>query len=304
MAEDEGTSKQSRFDPLATDLHVAGAGYLRLGLDHMYKHTWAQGSGIQAAVANMTIGVELMCKAFLASENSLLIFDRVRPEIAWAVLRSGFGLGDMPYERIHTLMEAGGNRTIGLAECIDYLQARYPECVAELGEWGRRLAGWRAVCVHFVLPDVDTRAVQRVAFAALSVAAFLGERQDSVLRRFNCAEADRQFLAKFSKDKAQDLDNRIKAAKKRVKNMTGRVMIIGLSADDCRELTCQVCGNDGVAYGERFVEDGNQMLFLNEFNCDECGLQLYDADEMQQCGFGTVHEIWPNEQTSITTERA
>jgi len=298
MAEDDVNPRLGRFDPLASDLHVAGAGYLRLGLDHMHKHAWAQGSWIQPALANMAIGVELMCKSFLASENPLFIFDRVRPEIAWAVHRPGFGLRDVPYERIHTLMDAGGHRTIGLAECIDYLQARYPECVAELGEWGRRLAGWRAVCVHFVLPDVETRAVQRVAYAALSVAAFLSERQDSDLLRFTPAEADRQFLAKFGKEKAQDLDNRIKAAKKRVKDMSGRVMIIGLSADDCRELTCEVCGNDGVAFGERSIEEGCQMLFLNEFSCDECGLQLYDAEEMQQCGFETVHEIGPYEQDS------
>lgn len=291
MAEDAVKPKLGRFDPLATDLHVAGAGYLRLGLDHMHKHSWAQGSWIQPALANMAIGVELMCKSFLASENPLLIFDRVRPEIAWAVHRPGFGLRDVPYERIHTMMDAGGSRTIGLSECIDFLQARFPDCVAELGEWGRRLAGWRAVCVHFVLPDVETRAVQRVAYAALSVAAFLSERRDDVLLRFTPSEADRQFLARFSREKAQDLDNRIKAAKKRVKDMTGKVMIVGLSADDATELTCKVCGNDGIAFGERSVVEGHEMLFLSEFSCDECGLQLYDAEEMQQCGFETVHEI-------------
>ena len=291
MAEVDLESNKVLFDPLATDLHVAGAAYLRLGLDHMHKHKWAQGSWIQPALANMAIDVELMCKSFLASENPLLIFDRIRPEIAWAVLRQGYGLRDVPYERIHTVMEAGGHRTIGLSECIDYLQARFPGYVAELGEWGRRLAGWRAVCVHFVLPDVETRAVQRVAFAALSVAVFLGERQDSVLLRFTPAEADRQFLAKFSKEKAQDLDSRIKAAKMRVKDMTGRVMIIGLSADEEMNLTCEVCGNDGVAYGERSVEAGCHMLFLNEFSCEECGLQLYDAEEMHQCGFKTVQQI-------------
>ncbi len=294
MAEDDVKPKLGRFDPLATDLHVAGAGYLRLGLDHMHKHAWAQGSWIQPALANMAIGVELMCKSFLASENPLLIFDRVRPEIAWAVHRPDFGLRDVPYERIHTMMDAGGNRTIGLSECIDFLQARFPDCVAELGEWGRRLAGWRAVCVHFVLPDVETRAVQRVAYAALSVAAFLSERRDGVLLRFTPSEADRQFLARFSREKAQDLDNRIEAAKKRVKDMIGRVMI-GLSAYDGRELTCEVCGNDGIAFGERSVVDGHEMLFLSEFSCDECGLQLYDVEEMQQCGFETVHEVGPYE---------
>jgi len=104
----------------------------------------------------MAIGVELMCKAFLASENSLLIFDRVRPEIAWAVLRPGFGLFNISHERIYTLTEAGENRAIGLTECIEYLKVRYPECVAELGERDRRFADWRAVCVHFFFPDVET----------------------------------------------------------------------------------------------------------------------------------------------------
>lgn len=294
MAENEARSKLGRFDPLATDLHVAGRGYLRLGLDHMHKHAWAQGSWIQPALANMAIGVELMCKSFFAWENPLLIFDRVRPDIAWAVHRPGFGLHDVPYERIHTLMEAGGSRTISLAGCIDLLQARHPERIAELGEWGHRLASWRAVCVHFVLPDVETRAVQRVAFAALSLAAFLSERRDSLLLRFSPSEADSQFLADFRKDKARDLDARIEDAKKKVKDMTGRVMI-GLSADDTTELTCEVCGNDGIAFGETSVEEGYQMLFLSEFTCDECGLQLYDAEEMQQCGFETVHEIGPYE---------
>lgn len=294
MAQDEDQPKVARFDILANDLHVAGRGYLRLGLDHMHEHSWAHGSWMQPALANMAIGVELMCKSFLAGENPLLIFDRVQPEIAWAVNRPGFGLHDVPYERIHTLMEAGGSRTIGLPGCIDLLQARYPERIAELGEWGRRLAGWRAVCVHFVLPDVETRATQRVAFAALSLAAFLSERRGDVLSRFTPSEVDKKFLADFDKDKAKDLDARIAAAKKKVKDMTGRVMI-GLFADDGTELTCEVCGNDGVAFGERSVEEGYEMLFLSEFTCDECGLRLYDADEMQQCGFETVHEIGPHE---------
>lgn len=292
MVKEEAHSEQPRFDILANDLHVAGQGYLRLGLDHMHRHSWAQGSWMQPALANMAIGVELMCKSFLAGENPLLIFDRVQPEIAWAVHRPGFGLHDVPYERIHTLLEAGGSRTIGLAGCIDLLQSRYSERIAELGEWGSRLAGWRAVCVHFVLPDVETRATQRVAFAALSLAAFLNERRKDALLRFTPSDVDKKFLADFDKDKAKDLDDRIAAAKKKVKNMTGRVMI-GLLADDDRELTCQVCGNDGVAFGGRSVEEGYEMLFLSEFACDECGLRLYDADEMQQCGFETVYEIGP-----------
>ncbi len=294
MTDDDARPRLGRCPSLATGLHVAGGAYLRLGLDYMHKHAWARGSWIQPAVANMAVGTELMCKSFLASRNPLLIFGRIRPEIASALQHSGFGLHDVPYERIHTLMEAGGSRTIGLAECIGLLQAGYPEHMAKLGEWGRRLAGWRAVCVHFVLPDVETRAVQRVAYAALSLAAFLSEYRESPFLRFTPSEADREFLAKFRKEEAEDLDARIEAAKKRVKDMTGSVMI-GLGANDCKELTCKVCGNEGIAFGERCVEGGVEVLLLTEFRCDECGLQLYDAEEMQQCGFETVHEIGPRE---------
>ncbi len=126
---------------------------------------------------------------------------------------------------------------------------------------GHRLASWRAVCVHFVLPDVETRATQRVAFAALSLAAFLSERRKNALLGFTPSEADKKFLADFDRDKAKDLDARITAAKNKVRDLTGKVMI-GLFADDGKELTCQVCGNDGVAFGVRSVEGGTRCCSL------------------------------------------
>jgi hypothetical protein len=282
------------YDPLATNFHVAGRGFLRAGMDHMHKNRWGKGAWVQPAVANMTVGIELLCKSFLSGENPLLIFNRVEPEVAWAVHQRGFGFDQVPYERIHTLIEAGGTRTIGLSECIKLLQARFPAQVQSLGEWGRRLAGWRAVCVHFVLPDVGTLAVRRVAFAALSLAALLSDQSNDVLRKFSLTDDDKRFLDEFDRDKAEDLDKRLRAAKKKVKDMQGRVMI-GLLADDGTELTCEVCGNDGIAFGERSVVEGYEMLFLSEFTCDECGLKLFDASEMQECGFETVHEIGPYE---------
>lgn len=282
--------KIREFDALAADLFVAGSGYLRLGLDYMHRHTWAQGAWVQPAVANIAIGVELMCKSYLSHANPLLIFDRVQPEVAWAVHRPGSGFDRVPYERVHTLLEAGANKTIGIAECIRLLQIKFPSKVQALGEWGRRLASWRAVCVHFVLPDVETRAIQRVAYAALSIATLLSEDTDDMRRRFSVSKDDLQFLNTFDRERARDLDARVEAAKKKVKNMNGRVMI-GLSADYAKELTCEVCGNDGIAYGARGVGDGFGQLVLSEFACDECGLQLLGSDEMQQCGFETVHEV-------------
>jgi uncharacterized ferredoxin-like protein len=283
-----------KFDPMAVDLAVAGNGLLRVGLDHMHEHKWGKGAWVQPAVANMAIGIKLMCKSYLAAANPLLIFNKVDADIAWAVHKPGYRFDEIPYERIHTLMEAGGSKTIGLSGCIELLQTRFPKKVQSLGEWRRRLASWRAICVHFVMPDVETRAVQRVAFAALSIAQLLSEESPDSLRKFWLTDEDKDFLTQFDKEKAADLDARVNAAKKKVKNMKGRVLI-GLFADDGRELTCEICGNDGIAYGERSIEDGYEMLFLSEFKCDECGLELYDANEMAQCGFETVHEIGPHD---------
>src|SRR5262249_53531102 len=80
MVEDEGQLKRALFVFRANASRVAGKGSLRRGLAHMHRHSWAQGSWIQPALANMAIGVELMSKSFLAGENPLLIFDRVQPE--------------------------------------------------------------------------------------------------------------------------------------------------------------------------------------------------------------------------------
>lgn len=278
------------YDRMAVALAVAGNGFLRAGLDHMHRHSWAKGAWVQPALGNMTIGIELICKSYLAAANPLLIFNKVDAKIAWAVHKPGFRLDKTPYERIHTLMEAGGTKTIGLPACIELLQARFPSKIHSLGEWGRRLAGWRAICVHFVLPDLETKAVQRVAFAALSIAQLINKESRDSLRKFELTNEDTGFLNRFNKQKAKDLDARVAAAKKKVKSMEGRV-IIGLFAQDAQELTCEICGNDGIAYGQRSVEDGEEMLYLTEFKCDECGIALFDADEMQQCGFETVHEV-------------
>jgi hypothetical protein len=107
----------------------------------MYKRKWAQGAWVQPALANMAIGIELISKSYLATANPLLIFDKVDADTAWAVHELGFGLDAVPYERLHTLMEAGGSRTIGLSRCIELLQSRFPTHVQSLGVWGRRLVG-------------------------------------------------------------------------------------------------------------------------------------------------------------------
>lgn len=273
---------------------IAGRGFLRNGLDHMHKFDWSKGPWLQPALANMAIGVELLCKSFLAGVNPLFIFNKIPPDVAWAVQATGERFSDVPYERLHTLIEVGGTRTIGLAECIALLQARFPKKVQQLGEWGRRLSGWRAVCVHFVLPPVETRAVERVAFAALSIAQVLAENTEDPLRRFSRTRDDNQFIARFDEKRARDLDARVAAAKNKAKDLTGVVMI-GLLADEGTEVSCRICGNDGIAFGERATEGGYQYLYLNEFACDECGLQLLDAEEMEKCGFETMEELGPYE---------
>src|SRR5262249_61993718 len=65
MVEDEGQLKRARFDILANDLHVAGQGYLRLGLDHMHRPSWAPGSWSPPDLTNLAIGDEAMSKTVL-----------------------------------------------------------------------------------------------------------------------------------------------------------------------------------------------------------------------------------------------
>lgn len=202
----------------------------------------------------------------------------------------------LPYE---IDLKSSAYKSLELDETIAMFCIFFPEFKKRLGSHLRFLARHRNTCVHAVHPDCREYEVERTAFLFLTLVKHIEAEDADLVRYYNWEDGEKNeaFLARFDEVRLNHVHKKVEAAREKAKTLSEKV---SLESEEWNwyPIVCPVCGSDGIAYGETQAEPdydedgigGFDLSFIAEtFECEQCGLQLEDYDEMQIAGVDTDH---------------
>ena len=278
---------------ITRNLVSAATGYARAGMGLMFG-TMGLPKNAQAAIGNLAIATELLLKAFIAKQDLTLLFTGLPLELRCALaapetMHKSFRA--LPYE---IELKSSSYKSIELDEAIATFCIFFPEFKKRLGSHLRFLARHRNTCVHAVHPDFREYEAERTAFLFLTLVKHI-ESEDTGLVRFRNWGEEKQneaFLTYFDESRLNRVHEKVEAARKIAKTLTKKVSLEP-EEWDWYPVECPVCGSDGIVQGETQEEidvdedgfGGLSLSFVAEtFECEQCGLQLEDYDEMKIAG--------------------
>lgn len=282
---------------IARDLRRAAAGYGRAGMGLMLAPTMREHNA-QAAIGNLAIATELLLKAFIAKQNLALLYKDLPAELRCALLSPGRMPEGFRLQPYILDLKASVYKSLELDEAISLFYIFFPEIKQRLSPHLRYLARHRNICVHAVHPDCREYEVQRAAFLLLTLVKHIETVDAELLRYSNWGNKDKndEFLAKFNEERLNSVHRKIEAARDKAKTLTSKISISSSDWDEY-PYVCPVCGSDGLGYGEtqaesHYDDDGHtddvSLTFIVErFECQQCGLELDDYDEMEIAGMST-----------------
>ena len=278
---------------ITNNLVWAAGGYARAGMGLMLGAT-ELGRNAQAAIGNLAIATELLLKAFIAKQDLSLLFKGLPMELRCALaapetLPESFRL--LPYE---IDLKSSVYKSLELDEAIAMFCFFFPDFKKRYGSHLRFLARHRNTCVHAVHPDCREYEVERTAFLLLTLIKHIESEVADLVRYSNWGDKEKNetFLTRFDEARLNRVHRKVESAREKAKSLSEKVSLEP-EEWDWYPIECPVCGSDGILSGETQAEPdydedgigGFSLGFIGEtFECEQCGLELEDYDEMQIAG--------------------
>jgi hypothetical protein len=275
----------------------AALNYLSAGLRLF--HQYRKKSSVvnpQAALGNLSIAVELMLKAFIASKNLILLFKGL-PLEAKIMLTCPDSLPvDFKWRPFDIEMRSAKHKTIELGECIATFFIFFPQHKQSLHTHLKILSTYRNASVHHILPTFHKYELERAAFVALQIHDIVQyDKTLSIIGHVTTDDDDDEFLATFRESKLERVSKKIEEAKEHSKRIAAEDDdTLYLEVDwDIYIIRCPVCRSNALVFGyieSRTGRHGGEYLdfFTYGFLCDACGLELDDSEELKLAGVPTL----------------
>lgn len=293
---------ESVQDRMQRELARSAVSYLHVGLELFHREYGSSFARIEPAIGNLAIAVELMLKTLLVKQNPLLLFRDLPLELRVlfacpnAVTKDSFN-----WRAYDVDLSAYGYKTVELDELISTFFLFFPSQKQVLRPHLRFLSRCRNASVHLSLPSFQTYEFERTAYVALRVYLILRD-YDSGLFGPTCYHMDKRdeaFLSKYDTERTERVRKKIEKAREHAKQIEARNVWVSVDGWEVYVTECPVCRCDGVLTGETRVEadtdeEGSAhpyLVFLADtFKCEECGLSLDDANELQSAGMGLFYD--------------
>jgi len=289
----EKTIKKIQED-LKYGLATAARGYLKIGLDHYHKKLGYYEVFPQVLIGNLAISVELMLKAFIASQKIDLLFKDLPLGLkAMLSAPSLFTVKDIRPLEIE--LRSSKYKTLELNECISLFYIFFPEQKQNLGAHFRFLTSCRNTSLHSILPKFQKYELDRTVYLSLNLFQILEKKNTFDLKKYVLTPEDKKFLTKFDSDRVERVEKAIASAREKAKKIN-EPDIISVSEWDVIDTTCPVCESTGLLFGDTVEgyndpESGPMLLFIpDSFECKACGLKLSDALELELAGMAKSYD--------------
>lgn len=282
---------------IVQELVDTGRAYLKTGIQlfHQIRHT--PSIPIEPAIGNLSIAIEILLKALIASYNLVLLFNDLPFEIrVLFTCPEKIPPESINLRRYQSEILAYSYKTPELDEVITRFFVIFPQQRQALRPYFRLLARCRNASLHFSLPSFHRFELERTAYLALQVTRILDDSKDLAFFYFLNAE-DKKFLAEYDEERVNRVRKIIEAAKERSAGLESQEVAV---EDDLEKLKikCPVCGCDSLLYGANQIEaEGDEdgllhpyLEFLaDSFECFGCGLKLGDVKELELAGLETSY---------------
>ncbi|MCX6832528.1 MAG: hypothetical protein NT028_10450 [candidate division Zixibacteria bacterium] len=278
---------------LSVGLTHGGVDFIRTGLDLFHLSRDPECGSHQVIMGNITIGIELLMKGFLARQNLLLVLENPSPETL-AALAGGETISlNFNWRRFEMEFLTGRLKLLDFERTTKSFCLFYPEIRGYLERHAKRITVLRNLCVHSVMPFYDKYETEIASFVAITLVRTLKSSR-SLVFPFVESSADQEFMKEFQETRLTRVREAFDEAKKRAH----RPETVQISQGECDwerfpEL-CPVCDlpawligvTEFAAYED---EDGITQPGLDfvarSFECQHCGLVLPDPVLLRLGGF-------------------
>ncbi|AZR82343.1 hypothetical protein [Thiomicrospira sp. S5] len=299
MSEELGKYLNRISDDIAKSLQDTALDYFNLGI-RLYqdgrKRPW---QGFQTVLGNLSIACELLLKAIIARKMFSCLYPNLSKE-ALAMLHYPEAMppGATPNVFIGDLRNFT-EKVIDISQAISYFYQLYPDKKQEFKPHLSLLAPIRNIAVHAAFPEFQKYHLERVAYIACKL--FQLAKDDEVFKWLfmisNQQEID-SIIKRYDDERVTKVHKAIEQAKIKSKSLDFLyAWNFGSNEWEMRDEKCPVCKNDAICYGyteEDETEDGISLWFVkDQFECDNCGLVLDDADELELAGIETSDDLEP-----------
>ncbi len=285
-----------------TELSKSAMSYLREGLDMFHRVRQYSLSSIQPSAGNLGISIELMLKALLAKHNPLFVFKALPTELQLMFVCPESLPKEFNWRIFDIELRSFKYEMKELDECIPIFYVVFPEHKQELSAHFKLLARIRNASVHSILPSFQKYDLERLAYLALKLFAIA--ESTGALITFALAyitKEDKAFLSVFDKERIERVKSKVEEAKKKSKDIAGGKALLSIDGWESHVTDCPICGSEGVLSGSCDAEYDSQvgedtpdeiLIFSADyFICEDCGLRLDDAKELELAGMDTIYDI-------------
>ncbi len=250
----------------------------------------------QPAVGNLSIAIELLLKSIVAKKSFKFLYTNLPLEAQIILAYPDSMPRGTNFNSYMIDIKCYNYKTIELDQAITLFYTFYPELKQDFKPHLSVISAVRNVSVHASIPSFQRYQLDRVAYIAAKLYQFAKSSHLLYKYSFKHIENIDKIIQQFDSDRSNRVHEAIEAARKGSKSIEHLWSFV-LSSDEweSKELTCPICGNEGLAFGytEEDSDDERQNLtfYLDSFECDSCGLKLNDPEELRLAGIDSTDDI-------------
>ncbi len=287
---------QERF---TGDLSRAAHDYLETGLSKFHDSLEQNSEASQASLGNITAGLELLIKSYIASKNLANIFIDMPPDIRVFLSSPDSVPAFFKWRNLAVDIRTNAWRTIGFSDCIASFYMLFPHLKQLYMPHLRVLDELSGPSLHTILRPLDRFTSERIGYAVLGVVSTLGADESFTSLWYTLSKEDTGFVQAFEKRREERVLLGLEQARQKSGDHPPETAstVVSHGWEDFA-VVCPVCHFSGLleGYTELAIgEDEEGMspsldFFASGYHCEECGLTLYDSEELKLANMNTLYD--------------
>ncbi len=302
-------------DKFSEDLGRAGNDYIDISFEIFHKYRLSESDCGQAAVGNILTALELIVKRFIASKNLGCIFKDIPPDLRTLISNPDSIPTFFEWRNYDIDIHSNKYQMLDFRESLECYYIFYPQLKQFLLPHTNFLFRWKDASLGGILPSFNMYEFERIGFAVFTILISLINDDTFPYVWYTLTEDDNAFLADFESKRIERVKLALKQSQQSASELSSDQVGVLIAHDwETFVIECPACKLNGLSEGFCEIaigkdEDGpNPTLdfFASSFFCEECGLKLYDVEEMRLADMNTIynrsHELekWLKERDYVS----
>ncbi len=282
---------------IVLSLENSSKAYYQTGMGLFHELRFKTYLEYQPAVGNLCIAIELLLKAIIAQKAFRYLYANIPLEVQIMLTNPEVIENDFnPRKFSIELKSFQKYNTIELNSAISLFYHFFPPKRQEFKPYFSLLSAIRNASVHTALPPFQRYDLDRIAYLATKLFQFTEEEKLIPYFHIFSDEKTQKFINNYNSKRIDRVRKAIENAQnnsKKIKHF-GR-MIISLDEWDYMVISCPICSSDAIISGYTednagYEDDPDLSFYADSIECNECGLELFDSQELELAGIETYYD--------------